>query len=541
MSMWQYIKARKGALAIFLLTAVLFNGVMMLSALIKQRLIDSVTAQNLADLRLQAMSLIGCGVLEALLFVAYQVGMNVLICMLINDIREHTFAGILQTPYLTFKARATSDYVSALTNDLKSLSSSYIAPLCLVLLVGMTLVGNLSLMLYYQPLIALCAILFAVLIAIVPILMGKLVAKAQSRRSQALSALNAQLAEAFTGFDIISSFGIQGKINRQFRACCDSLKRSEYRYDAVSSFADGMGQFFSIIAQTALLVIACYMVLAGKMSTGALVVYIGLSGGFCSNFSTILQFLPALKGSKPLIDRFRDLAEHPADAAPSHAACLPSLQEAIAVENLSFQYGDKPVLQNLTLHFRKGGKYALTGPSGCGKSTLLKLLLGWLPDYDGAIRFDGRNAKDFAPEQLRQQMSYIEQNVFLFNATIRENITLGESFTDEQLTKALHDSALAGDLASLPDGLDTMAGEGGGNLSGGQKQRVAIARALIHHRSILLVDEGTSALDQKNADVVEKSLLANPELTLILVSHHLTPERKRQFTQVVDLQMAAVG
>ena len=150
--------------------------------------------------------------------------------------------------------------------------------------------------------------------------------------------------------------------------------------------------------------------------------------------------------------------------------------------------------------------------------------------------FDGKDAKDFTPEQLQQQMSYIEQNVFLFNSTIRDNITLGETFTDEQMEKALRDSALTGDLASMPDGLDTIVGEEGGNLSGGQKQRVAIARALIHDRSILLVDEGTSALDQNNADIVEKSLLDNPELTLILVSHHLTPERKEQFTQVYDLQ-----
>lgn len=126
--------------------------------------------------------------------------------------------------------------------------------------------------------------------------------------------------------------------------------------------------------------------------------------------------------------------------------------------------------------------------------------------------------------------------MFLFNSTIRDNITLGETFTDEQMEKALRDSALTGDLASMPDGLDTIVGEEGGNLSGGQKQRVAIARALIHDRSILLVDEGTSALDQNNADIVEKSLLDNPELTLILVSHHLTPERKEQFTQVYDLQ-----
>ena len=197
------------------------------------------------------------------------------------------------------------------------------------------------------------------------------------------------------------------------------------------------------------------------------------------------------------------------------------------------------MLENASFQFKRGGKYALTGPSGCGKSTLLKLLLGWLPEYDGSIRFDGKDAKAFTPEQLQQQMSYIEQNVFLFNSTIRDNITLGETFTHEQMEKALRDSALIGDLAAMPQGLDTLVGEEGGSLSGGQKQRVAIARALIHNRSLLLVDEGTSALDQKNADIVEKSLLANPELTLILVSHHLTPERREQFTKVYALEPVA--
>ena len=182
----------------------------------------------------------------------------------------------------------------------------------------------------------------------------------------------------------------------------------------------------------------------------------------------------------------------------------------------------------------------VVGESGCGKSTLLKLLLGWLPDYTGTIRFDGRDARDYTPEQLQRQMSYIEQDVFLFNTTIRENITLGEEFTDEQMERALRDSALAGDLAHMPEGLDTVVGEEGSNLSGGQKQRVAIARALIHDCSILLIDEGTSALDQKNADIVEKSLLSNPDLTLILVSHHLSAERKRQFDQVYDLTPASL-
>ena len=273
----------------------------------------------------------------------------------------------------------------------------------------------------------------------------------------------------------------------------------------------------------------------GKIILGAMASASNLTAGITNGLRTIANHRMSLASAKPY---FKNITVHADDAQVDTDIGSEQIKNAITVENLSFQYGEKPILQDLSLQFKKGGKYALTGPSGCGKSTLLKLLLGWLPDYGGAIRFDGKDAKDFTPEQLQQQMSYIEQNVFLFNSTIRDNITLGEAFTDEQMEKALRDSALAGDLASMPEGLDTVVGEEGGNLSGGQKQRVAIARALIHSRSILLVDEGTSALDQKNADIVEKSLLSNPDLTLILVSHHLAPERKEQFTQVFDLPAA---
>ena len=531
----RYIFAQKKALLFMSLTAVLFNVVSLISTLLRQDLIDRVTAQDIDSVGLCALRLVGYGVLEATMFVVYNVSMHVFVSKLVNGIRVQVFSGIINRSYQDFVAQTTSEYISALTNDLELLLSTYITPLCLSFFVIVGMIRSLILMLYYQPLIAICATIFAVLIAAIPFLMGRSVGKCQHRRSKALSALNTQMAEAFSGHGVIRSFGIQGQIDQKFDQCVGELKRSEYRYYVTASFAEGMGQFFSLLGQACILVMACYMVLFGKLSIGALTVFVGLSGSFCANFSSILQFLPMLKGSRPLIDRIDELARTSPRGSQAGAAIQP-LRDAITIEDLSFQYGEKPILQDLSIRFQKGGKYALTGPSGCGKSTLLKLLLGWLPDYSGTIRFDSKDAKGYTPEQLQQQMSYIEQNVFLFDATIRDNITLGGTFTDEQMDKALRESALAGDLATMPNGLDTIVGEGGSELSGGQRQRVAIARALIHDRSILLVDEGTSALDQKNADIVERSLLANPDLTLILVSHHLSPERKAQFDGVYCLE-----
>ena len=385
--MKRYILTQKKAFAAMCFTALLFNTVSLFSTLFQQNLIDCVTAQDIDFIGICALRLIGCGVLEAAVFVVYNVAMNVFVSKLVNNIRVQVFSGIINKSYQDFTAQTTSDYISAQTNDLELLNSTYITPLCLSFFVILGMARSLCLMLYYQPLITICAVVFAVLIAVIPFLMGKLVGKCQQRRSKALVALNTQLAEAFSGYGVIRSFGIQGRINKQFNLCINELKRSEYHYYLIGSFADGMGQFFSLLGQAIILVMACYMVLLEKLSIGALTVFITLSASFCGNFSTILQFLPMVNGSKPLIDRINRLVNTSPHNSQARIAIQP-LQDAITIENLDFQYDENPILHNLSIQFKKGGKYAITGPSGCGKSTLLKLILGWLPDYGGTIRFD---------------------------------------------------------------------------------------------------------------------------------------------------------
>ena len=274
-----------------------------------------------------------------------------------------------------------------------------------------------------------------------------------------------------------------------------------------------------------------FLAIGGWIRVSVLAGGSNLIAGVTNGLNKLADLRLSMASAKPYFETTTQFFEK--SKAQAQGAQLPEMRQEITVENLSFSYdGEKQVLANCSLRFAKGGKYALTGPSGCGKSTVLKLILGWLTDYQGTIRIDGTDIREYSPEQLQSRIGYVDQNVFLFNATIRENITLGGEFSEEELASAVHRSALKRDLAAMPLGLDTPAGEGGANLSGGQRQRIAIARALIHNRSILLVDEGTSALDQKNADVIEQSLLNIADLTLILVSHHLSAERKAQFTQV---------
>ena len=448
-----------------------------------------------------------------------------------NQVRHDLYLSLLDKTHAAYHSQDTGEYISWLTTNIKQIERLAWSPFFSCIQQAGLIVWCILALISLHWLMLAAGLVSVVVMLAVP----KLFQKRMEHLGTACAAAEAEgvsrLKDLLSGFDVLRSFGHVGRFLDQGDAASDQIEEPNCRRSSVQNALSCFTGFFSVALQIFQQVVTVALAFQGKIILGAMASASNLTAGIVNGLRSIANHRMSLASAKPY---FKNITVHAGKALPKKEEGMAPVENSITVENLDFQYGEKPILQDLSLQFKKGGKYAITGPSGCGKSTLLKLLLGWLPDYGGTIRFDGRDAKEFTPEQLQSQMSYIEQNVFLFNSTIRDNITLGEPFTDSQMEKALQGSALAGDLTSMPDGLDTIVGEEGGNLSGGQKQRVAIARALIHDRSILLVDEGTSALDQKNADIVEKSLLANPELTLILVSHHLTPERKEQFTQVYN-------
>ena len=453
-----------------------------------------------------------------------------------NQVRHDLYLSLLEKTHAQYHRQDTGEYISWLTTNVKQIERLAWSPLFSCVQQAGLIVWCILALISLHWLMLAAGLFSAAVMLIVPKLFQKRMEHLGEECAKAEADGVSKLKDLLSGFDVLRSFGHADRFLKQGDAVSGQMEEPNCRRSGTQSALSCFTGFFSISLQIFQQVVTVVLAFQGKIILGAMVSASNLTAGIVNGLRTIANHRMSLASSKPY---FKNITVHAGEARAETTARMDPVTDAITIENLDFQYGDHPILQDLSLQFKKGGKYALTGPSGCGKSTLLKLLLGWLPDYAGSIRFDGRDAKDFTPEQLQQQMSYIEQNVFLFNSTIRDNITLGGTFTGQQMEKALRDSALAGDLASMPDGLDTVVGEEGGNLSGGQKQRVAIARALIHDRSILLVDEGTSALDQKNADIVEKSLLSNPALTLILVSHHLTPERKEQFTRVYELRPAA--
>lgn len=450
-----------------------------------------------------------------------------------NDVRADISASILKSEHRDFHAKQSGEHLSRLTNDVTQIQSLAWDSFYGIVSVGAQVVFSvIALGQMHWSLLLLSAIVSAVML-FVPGLAGNRMGKLSENFASAQGLSMGNLKDLLSGMDVLRSFGKQRRFMKGSGDASDQIEQARHKFTCTQKVISEGISWVNTVCQSVIILVVGILSINGTIIKTAIMGGGNLVSTVSSGLTTIGQFFLSIKASKPYFEKIDARAE---ECTCKSGSCNVSVRNAIVVENLNFAYGEKPILENANFRFEKGGKYALTGPSGCGKSTLLKLLLGWLPSYTGTICFDEKNAKDFTSEQLHQQMSYIEQDVFLFNTTIRDNITLGEDFTDELIDCAVRASALAGDLANMPLGLDTPVGEDGSNLSGGQKQRVAIARALIHNRSILLVDEGTSALDQKNADIVEESLLGNPDLTLILVSHHLSPERKKQFTKVFELQ-----
>ncbi len=452
-----------------------------------------------------------------------------------NAVRRDMTATLLRKSHSEFHELDTGEYLSWFTNDVNQMENLAWTPFFNCIEYAALVVFSVAALLTLHWSLLVAALVNAAIMLFVPQLFNKRMEELGGVCTREQAAATSNFKDLLAGFDVLRSFGREQRFSRGTNAASDQIERPKFRLAYAKGFAVAGMSYLNIVCQMLLDVLIGVLSIRGVILQGALLGGGNLCGSLTSGLGNVAQLLLSFSSTKPYFDK---ITEHGESIQDEETGNLPELASAITVRDLSFQYDEKPVLRDLSLTFKKGGKYALTGPSGCGKSTFLKLLLGWLPDYSGAIRFDGADAHGFTAEELQQQMSYIEQNVFLFNSTIRDNITLGEDFSEEQMERALRDSALLGDLAAMPEGLDTPVGEDGSNLSGGQKQRVAIARALIHNRSILLVDEGTSALDQKNAGIVEESLLANPELTLILVSHHLSPERKAKFTGVYNLEPA---
>lgn len=458
-----------------------------------------------------------------------------LIVNTIRDLRTDVQSGIISRDTENYRKTNTADYLSALTNDMTIVEENAVVPFLNTIQYAIIFVMAAVTLFVYSPLIGGIMLVSLVLMYLLPASLGKPIGKRQEAYSTGLSLFTMKLKDQFSGYDVIRSYRLTDRVKKDFSSQNDELARKKFAVSKLLSFSEGIAAVVGAASQIGTMLVAGFLVLNGQMTAGALLAILQLAGAFVQPVAVIMQCVPQIQGAMPVLERLRDLSR-PAPSAFT-GTDEPKFEKDIRFENLTFAYSeDQPVISQLDLTLEKGGKYALVGESGCGKSTLMSLLGGEHSAYAGAIRIDGAELRELAIDQLLGKMSTIHQGVYLFDDTIEYNIGLGRTYREEQWQAALKTSGVAKFLDQTGSGLATRAGEMGSKLSGGQRQRIAVARALIEQKPLLILDEGTSAVDVQTAYDIESALLELDDLTMVTITHNLRPELLSRYDAILFMR-----
>lgn len=452
----------------------------------------------------------------------------------VRQYRDYTFEQLTRKSTAAFHTENTSAYLSALTNDTISIETNYLPALFTLPGNLLLLIGSFALMLYYSIPLTLAAAAAALLPLAASLMAGSRLSCQEKKVSDQNESFMAALQDMLSGFPVIKSFKAQPEAVRLFSlrnaASLKSKCNANRTRIILQNICAAAGQLalFLVFMLGALLAIKGYGVTAGVV-----LVFVQLMDTAESSISQLPQIWANRRSANTLIDKLAAALScgKEQDGIPAPH----TLQDSITLQNLNFSYSQEiPVLQNITYCFEAGKKYAIVGNSGSGKSTLLELLQGGYTGYQGQIRYDGRELRSFRPDSLYNLISVIRQNVFLFNSSILDNITMFRDFPEEKTALAVRRAGLESLLAAR--GADTPCGENGSSLSGGERQRISIARCLLQSTPVLLADEATASLDSATAFEITSSILSLDGITRILVTHRLEEPLLRRFDEILVLK-----
>ena len=510
---------------------------LMISWLIQQ-IMDSMANQNM-------QAVVRCAWIAASVVIAYTVANAVyravyprFLQRAMQQYRDYAFSRLTQKSLRSFSKEGTALYVSALTNDCTSIENNYLAATFTLIELLFCFWGALIMMLYYSPVMLVLAVALSFLPVAVSMKAGNRLTEQEKEISKKNERFVSIVNELLSGFPVIKSFRAEAQASRLFsqrNEQAEEAKKNKRRTEQlISLLANDAG----IIAQMGIFLAGAWLAISGKgVTAGVVIVFVQLMNYILNPISQVPLLWSNRKAAIALMEKLSDaLSENVREEGREK---LNGFSEKIEVKDLTYGYEpESPVLKDLDVQFDAGKSYAIVGGSGSGKSTLLNLLMGSSSNYQGEICIDGVSIKNIESESLYQLMTSVQQNVFVFNDTIRNNVTMFHEFPDKEVTLALERSGLSEFIEKR--GEEFVCGENGANLSGGERQRISIARALLRKSPILLVDEATAALDAATARAVSFSILNLVGMTRIVVTHRLEEAILRRYDKILVMKNGTI-
>ncbi|MBO0423332.1 ABC transporter ATP-binding protein [Enterococcus plantarum] len=467
-------------------------------------------------------------------FFGHKLGVNIE-----TDMRRELYGHLQTQPFEYYDNQKTGKLMSRLTTDLFEISEvAHHGPEDIFITV-MTVVGSFYLMLRIHVQLALATFIVLPFITIALVFFNKKMTKVNTKIYDNLGDFNAGVEASVSGIRVTQSFANEPFERQRFEGLNQAYRQSKITFYKVMGISSAYNYFLIRLINLFTLIFGAYYTIKGEITDGQFVGFILLSNVFVRPIEKVNNMIESYPKGIAGFRRFtEEIDKKPAIQDKPDALKVNQLHGDIIYEDVSFSYADSTkVLNHINLRIVPGETVAFVGQSGSGKTTLCNLLPRFYEVTEGQITIDGINIQDMTLASLRSQIGIVQQDVFLFPGTIRENIAYGKlDATEEEIQKAVQLAHLGKVVDQMSEGLDTMIGERGVKLSGGQKQRVAIARMFLKNPPILILDEATSALDTETEQVIQESLnsLAEGRTTLIIAHRLATIKHATRIIVVSD-------
>ena len=501
-------------------------------------IIDSGMSKNKEDLT-QAI-LVGAGVIfiyAGLNFISFQLR-NKLVRKIMSGYKNKVFQSILDRDYREFSKETSGKFISILTENMKKIEQDYLHQY-------FNISKNLSLMIFSliamfigNWFLTLLVIIVSSIAMLISGFIGKKSAFMQNRAMIVEQTYLAKIKDIIAGFLVIKSFNVKEAIYQDYSYVSENLEEIYFTKGKFDVLSNVISQLSGMIVFLVAFGGGMYLVFNGYTSIGSVTAIVQLVNFVVMPVNEVGVGITKFREGQVTLEAFevQDVLEFQMGKTKEY------FDEVITFSNVDFSYPNTEgrIFNHLSLKIQKGEKIAIVGRSGSGKSTLLNLLLRFYEVTSGHILIDNQDLQDISIESLYNLMTVVQQDVYIFDDTLKANITLNQSFTEYDIKQAVQQSGLESYVLENELGLQVLCGENGSNLSGGQKQRLSIARALIRKTPILLLDEATSSLDNQVTTEIENSILKIQDLTALVVTHKLNELILKKYDRILFMKDGSI-
>ena len=463
---------------------------------------------------------------------------NKLVRQIMSRYKNKVFKSILDRDYREFSKEKSGKFISILTENMKKIEQDYLHQY-------FNISKNISLMIF--SLVAMFIgnwflTLLVIIASVIPMIISGLIGqKSSSMQNSSMIADQKYLAKVkdiLAGFLVIKSFNVKEAIRQDYRNESEKLDEIYFMKGKFDVLANVISQLSGMIVFLVAFGGGMYLVFGGHTTIGSVTAIVQLVNFIVMPLNEIGMGMSKFREGQATLNSFevKDVIELQTGKTKKY------FDDVISFSNVNFSYpnAEEKIFNNLSLKIKKGEKIAIVGMSGSGKSTLLNLLLRFYDVTSGYISIDNQDLQAISAESLYNLMTIVQQDVYIFDDTLKANITLGQSFTEDDIKKAVQQSGLESYILENELGLQALCGENGSNLSGGERQRLSIARALIRKTPILLLDEATSSLDNKVTIEIENSILEIQDLTVLVVTHKLNKRMLKKYNRILFMKNGVI-